>query len=226
LLVGLDVGLLVGLAVGFGVGPVLGFGVAVAVGFADVLGFADVDGDGLLVADAEADAFAEPDALTDADADVDPDGDVVGLALVVADGEGVGVGDHEGDGGGGGGGLRAAVAAPSTVPSRLNTGLGAGTMPSAIARAPNACGACASDTAWLRACTWSAYFDCSTWSWFTANEPWARRVLTTRTPIRPAVSKPDTSSTKGVRAADFRGCTTRSGTAGFRRGAGRRVGSR
>ncbi len=159
------VGLVVGLVVGFAVGPAVGDGFVdgLAVGLvlglplglvlglpdADGLPFADGDASGDVDTFANVDAFGEPEG--DGDTDVDGDGDSDVLGLTEADAWAVG----DGLGAGGGGGRKAFVAAPSTAPSdvRLKTGFGAATMPSATARAANACGAPWSATDRLSACT-------------------------------------------------------------------------
>ena len=166
-----------GLAVGFVAGVVDGLadvdGFADVDGLADVDGFADVDGladvdtcaDGELFADGFGDAAREPEADGEPDADGDAVGDAVGDVVAEGEPDGLSVGDGVALGdaetlAGGGGGRHAFVAAPSTAPSalRLKTGFGAATMPSAMARAASACGACWSATDCASACAWSAYF--------------------------------------------------------------------
>ena len=134
-----------------------------------------------------------------------PDADAEGVT------EGVGEGVVEGVGAGGGAGRTAWFATPTTRPSGcLNTGFGAGTMPSAAARAANACGADSAAISCVNACVWFCKAVCCFCKACRVNDPCASQVLTSSTVTNPAPRIAETSSTNGARAGVRRAGTTRS----------------
>jgi hypothetical protein len=104
-------------------------------------GETECDGETERDGDTECEGEAECDAEVEGDGD--PEADDVGEPDCVGATVGVAVGIREADGTGGGGGSQARFGAPSTAPSaaRLNTGFGAGIMPSSWARTTSDWGA-------------------------------------------------------------------------------------